>query len=244
MRQAVRKTIILISFLCLPITFCFFSPVIIVQDAAKGIISGSFVVFTVVSILSLFTGRLFCGWLCPCGGGQECMTMIRLTPVKGGWRNYIKYIVSAIWISVIVYFAVQSGGYTEFDFLNHTDNGISLITNGKSMAYPIYYVVLSLILFLTLVFGRRAFCHYLCWLAPLIIIGTKIRKQFHIPGLRLKAHKEDCIGCEKCNSVCPMSLNVYDMVQKNDMNDNECILCTACTDACPKKAIRISMKSR
>ena len=241
MRQKIRKTLLFISFICLPITLCYFSPVLIILDTAKGIISGSFVVFSVIFVLSVFFGRLFCGWLCPCGGGQECVSFIGLKRAKGGWQNYIKYFVSALWIGTIISFAIQAGGYTALDFFRHTDSGISLITQKGAMAYPMYYIVMSMILIPTLLFGRRAFCHYVCWLAPLIILGTKIQKHCNIPGVRLKAQKNHCIGCKKCDTACPMSLNVYDMVQQDHMNNNECILCNACTDACPQKAIKIGL---
>ncbi len=41
-----------------------------------------------------------------------------------------------------------------------------------------------------------------------------------------------------------MSLDVKEMVQKENMKNAECILCGECVDTCPKKAIGYSMKRR
>jgi ferredoxin-type protein NapH len=35
--------------------------------AAKGIVNGSFISFTLMFLSALFLGRLWCGWACPAG---------------------------------------------------------------------------------------------------------------------------------------------------------------------------------
>jgi len=42
------------------------------------------------------------------------------------------------------------------------------------------------------------------------------RKLLHIPGLRITGIKSNCISCKKCNKVCPMSLDVEQIVQKEN----------------------------
>jgi ferredoxin-type protein NapH len=68
MRQKIRRTILLISFLFFPITLYYFSPALIIMGAAAGIIVGSFVLFGVLFVSSLLVGRGFCGWVCPGAG--------------------------------------------------------------------------------------------------------------------------------------------------------------------------------
>ncbi len=41
-RQRLRKALILISFLFFPVTLYYFSPVLIIQGVAEGIVAGSF----------------------------------------------------------------------------------------------------------------------------------------------------------------------------------------------------------
>jgi polyferredoxin len=64
-RQKIRKGIILFSFFLFPAIFYYLSPVLIIQASSKGIINGSFVVFTLLFFSSLLLGRGYCGWLCP-----------------------------------------------------------------------------------------------------------------------------------------------------------------------------------
>ena len=102
MRQRVRKTLLVISFLLFPITIWYFSPYLIIQAASEHIMNGSFIVFVTMLILSMFFGRAWCGDLCPAGGFQECLFMCNLKPAKQGWRNKIKYVIWIIWIIAII----------------------------------------------------------------------------------------------------------------------------------------------
>lgn len=75
-RQNVRKLVLISSMLLFPITIYYFSPQLIISGALDGIIIGSFIVFLAMLISSVFLGRLFCGYLCPAGGIQECTMKI------------------------------------------------------------------------------------------------------------------------------------------------------------------------
>ena len=234
-RQRIRKTILLISFLIFPIILYYFSPYLIVMGASEGIVTGSFIVFSLMFLLSLFLGRGFCGFICPAGGLQECLTLAVDRKVKGGKLNWIKYLIWVPWISLIIVMFISSGGIKKFDFFYDTYYGISVIS---VQAYIIYYGVVGIIALLGLTIGRRAFCHYACWMAPFMIIGSKIKNKLKYPSLNLQQDKSKCVSCKLCDKKCPMSLEVNLMVQKEDMNNSECILCGECIDVCPKKAIK------
>ena len=94
-RQNIRKLLLIISLLLFPITIWYMSPYLIIQGAMEGIVSGSFIVFLCMLFGSVFFGRVFCGWLCPMGGMQECLFSVNDKVPKQGLRNYIKYV---IWI--------------------------------------------------------------------------------------------------------------------------------------------------
>jgi ferredoxin len=87
-------------------------------------------------------------------------------------------------------------------------------------------------------FGRWASCHYLCWVAPFLVIGTRIKEWLPWPSLRLRADPENCAGCETCNAGFPMNLDVREMVRGGVMRNDECILCGNCADRCPSECIR------
>ena len=233
-RQNFRKLILIISMLLFPITIWYMSPYLIIQGAMEGIVTGSFIVFLLMLFGSVFLGRFFCGWICPMGGMQECLTSVNDKKPKQGWKNNIKYIIWIVWISAVILCFIFRKHTIKIDFFYMTDHGISIT---EIYNYVIYYGVVFLILILTVLFGKRVFCHYFCWMAPFMVIGTKIRKMLHLPGLHISAEKNKCIPCKKCNNVCQMGLNVVELVNKKSDFGNECIQCGACVDNCPKKAL-------
>jgi ferredoxin-type protein NapH len=107
----------------------------------------------------------------------------------------------------------------------------------------VYYTIIALFLGMALIFGRRAGCHTICWMAAFMIIGRWIRNRVPWPALRLKAEPDKCRDCQTCTRTCPMSLEVNGMVQRADMEDGECILCGTCVDGCSQDAIRFSFSA-
>lgn len=239
LRSKIRKIMILIAFLFFPLLLYYFSPALIIQGAASGIATGSFVVFGTMLLTALFLGRAWCGWVCPAGGMQEACHMVNDKRVTGGKYNFIKYIIWVPWVSLIVYFFIKAGGISKIEFFYQTNAGISVT---DLQGYIIYYIVVLLIVLMSLAIGKRAFCHYLCWMAPFMVIGAKISRLLHLPSLRLKVDNEGCIQCKKCQQVCPMSLPVNDMVKENSLKNSECILCGSCVDACPGQVIRFGIR--
>jgi polyferredoxin len=243
LRQRIRKALVILAFLSFPITMNFFSPYVIIDGAANGIVNGSLIMFGLMFLSSLFLGRLWCGWVCPGGGMQEIVEPVNNRPVNGRKIDWIKWLIWVPWISLIVFLAVSAGGYQSVDLLYHTQGGISVAGSSDRpilFAYFIYYIVIALFVGLAIFAGRRAGCHTICWMAPFMIIGRWIRNRFGWPSLRLKADPAACADCKKCTSNCPMSLDVNAMVQIGKMENRECILCGTCVDNCSQHAIRYS----
>jgi len=238
-RQHVRKAIIIITFLLFPILIFYFSPYLIIIGAMEGIVAASMIMFFLQFVISLFLGRSPCGYFCPVGGLQECLMLANNKKAKSGKRDFIKYCIWVPWVAAIAILFVRSGGINKVDFFFHTTNGVSL---NEPFTYAIYYGVILIIVVLALTSGKRAFCHYICWMAPFMVIGTKVADFLKIPKLHLKSNKDSCINCKKCSEKCPMSLDVSNMVKNEKMKNMECILCGECIDACPKKAIVYSFK--
>ena len=235
MRQRVRKMCLLFSFLLFPITIWYFSPYLIIQAAIEHIINGSFIVFCLMFVLSLFFGRVWCGYLCPAGGLQDCVMRVNDNPAKLGKRDRIKYVIWVVWIiAVIVTFILGKNDVTINPFYM-TDHGISV---SSIYNYAIYYGVIMLLVLPALIHGRRAACHYICWMAPFMVIGSSIGKLLHFPQLHIEVEKNKCISCGKCNRACSMGLDVKKMVSDGTIAKcTECIQCGACVDECPKKVL-------
>ncbi len=80
-RQKIRKGLILFSFFLFPAIFYYLSPVLIIQASSQGIINGSFILFSLMFLSSLFLGRAYCGWVCPGVGCEEAIFAARDTKV-------------------------------------------------------------------------------------------------------------------------------------------------------------------
>jgi ferredoxin-type protein NapH len=239
-RQRIRKGLILATFLLFPIIMNYFSPYVIIDGASQGIVNGSFIVFGVMFLSSLFVGRLWCGWVCPAGGLQEAAFPVNSGRFKVGRRDWIKWFIWTPWIAAIAAAVISAGGYRRIDFFHLTESGVSVT---EPMQYANYLLVVGLFVILAVLMGRRAGCHTVCWMAPFMIIGRKIRNLAPWPSLRLAAHAESCQDCLKCTSNCPMSLDVHGMVQAERMEHSECILCGTCVDNCSSEAIRFSFSA-
>lgn len=134
---------------------------------------------------------------------------------------------------------MRAGGFHSIRPSYQTESGISVV---EPINYIVFYSVIALILVPALAIGRRAFCHYICWMAPFMVVGTKLNDLVKCPALHLKADKTRCIDCKTCTANCPMSLDVNKMVHADSMYDSEYILCGTRVDNCLNKVIEYRFK--
>jgi len=240
-RQQTRRTVLWITFLLFPVVMNFVSPYVIVDAAFQGIVNGSLIVFALLFLSSIFLGRLWCAWICPGAGLQESCFLINDKPAGGGKLDWIKWGIWVPWIVLIVLGVISAGGYRALNLLHLTETGVSV---DEPMKYITYYMVIGIILVLSLTAGRRAFCHYGCWMAPFMILGRKLRNALHTPALRLRAEPQKCIQCRRCTQACPMSLSVNEMVKAGRMEHPECILCGTCIDTCPQDVLHYAFERK
>lgn len=240
LRIKLKRTLLLFSSLLFPVTMWYFSPYLIIQGASEHIISESFIVFSCMLIFSIFLGRDWCGYLCPAGGLQECARQINESSIKTGWRKYIKFILWFIMLSTVLILLVKGNKRIRVDFFYMTDHGVSVT---EVFNYVIYYGVILILTLPALFSGRRGACYYICWMAPFMILGSKIGQKLHLPQLHMEYDTNQCISCKQCNKACPMGLDVVSMVKQRDSGQTmDCIQCGECVEACPKKVIKYKMK--
>jgi ferredoxin-type protein NapH len=238
-RQRFRRLLIYISLLAFPLTMFYFSPAMIFKGMRQGIVPGSLITFILLFLTAVVVGRAFCAWACPVAGLCEATFAVNNNPARRGWRDLIKWFIWAPWLAAVAAVAILvGGGLHSIDPFLGTYKGISV---HAPVFFIFYYLVLGIILILSLIFGRRAFCHYLCWMAPFTILGRKVRNLLKTPALQLIADASLCDVCKRCDKTCPMSLDVMNRVMAEDMEHNECILCGACVDVCHHNAVRFSL---
>jgi polyferredoxin len=203
-----------------------------IMAAARGVVAASLVTYALLFVSSLFLGRAFCGWLCPGGATQELLALAVRKPAKGGWRYAVKYVVSALWLTGLVVAAVRAGGLHRFDPAFGAGSGSA--ARSVMLRFGAYLLIVPL----GLLFGRWASCHYLCWIAPFLVLGARLRDWLRLPSLRLSANAAACKACTVCNRGCPMSLDVRSLVRVGAVKHDECVLCGNCVDHCPSGAVR------
>ena len=115
-RQRVRKLTLIISLLLFPVTLYYFSPALIINAGLGGIVNGSFIVFAALLLLSIPFGRLFCAYLCPAGGLQECAFPVNERVPVQGWRNRIKYVVWVVWLAAVYFAICKRDGFWQLIF--------------------------------------------------------------------------------------------------------------------------------
>jgi ferredoxin-type protein NapH len=239
-RQRVRKGLLFISLLLLPITLYYLSPYIITASAAEGVVNGSAVAFALMFLSSLLVGRLWCGWLCPAGALQEYAAPVnnKRTSPRLNWGKWVVWIP---WISIILLLVIRAGGYHSVNVFYMLEGGVTLT---QEFWYMMYYIVVVVLLVLAFLLGRRAACHAICWMAPFMILGRKLRNAVGWSALHLKAEKDKCIDCGICTAECTMSLDVNQMVKDGRMEHSECVLCGNCVDVCPKDVLHYAFSRR
>ena len=216
-RQTIRKAILVVSFLLLPVTLFYISPIVILMGAAEGIATGSLLVFAALAVLSLGVSRFWCGWLCPMGAWQEICSPVMKHRVDGR-RDRVKYGVTVLWLSLLAYLFIGAGGIRAVDPFYGTVNGVSITSSETLVIVGVIFLALFAAAYLL---GRRGFCRVLCPTAALMIAGRKIRNAVGWPALRLAADAGRCIGCERCTNACPMGLDVHGMVRDGKMESTE-----------------------
>ena len=226
------RTYILISLmLLLPLLATLYSPLLMVEGIKSGIITLSFLVFALWLILSLFMGRsVSCGYTCPYGALQEILGRYANKKPRSQRANKIRYLFAVLSLLIVSYSILKIGGLKGVDLLAPTGNPKLVIL------IPLFIIITGI---LSIIFGSRAFCKYLCPQGVFLTIGTKLGRKIKIPSLHLETN-HNCSNCELCNNSCPMGLDVNYMVKNDTMDDLNCILCGECVENCPKKSINYS----
>jgi ferredoxin-type protein NapH len=240
-RQKIRRAMLILTFLLVPVTIFYISPIVVMMGASEGVVTGSFLLYVALFLTSLVAGRIWCGWLCPMGACQEIASPLMRKTVKEGWRNSIKYGVTALWLAAIAFSFAGAGGLRSVDPFYGTVNGISI---SSLQVLTIVVVIFSAILAVAFIAGRRGVCHVFCPIAGIMVAGRKIRNFAGWPALVLGADGSRCIDCGKCSKKCPMGLDVHGMVRQGKMENADCILCASCADNCTEGVIRYSVNGK
>lgn len=233
-RQRIRKSLLALMFILFQyrLFHLFFSPVLAVVAASQGIVNGSLLIYALLFLGALFFGRAWCGWCCPGAALNEACSVVVRKRCRGGRGDKIKYMILAALAGVIGLMAYRAGGFHAVEPFFGVDRRSHLQDIFLLFGAVVFIVPLALLL------GRFANCRYLCWVAPIMILGTRIKEKFRLPSLHLVSNPVACRDCGMCDQHCPKSLPVAAMVRSGRLENAECILCGNCIDHCATGAIR------
>ncbi|MFX1392958.1 MAG: 4Fe-4S binding protein [Promethearchaeota archaeon] len=214
MTKKMRIILLSISFLCGGILFGGFPNVIFLTGLT----------FLILGISFLF-GRVFCGYVCPLGAGQELLSIVRFktdlinTRESKKKNKLMKNLVR--WTFFVGFFiSILILGFELMIPLNPL-NGFLFLW------FPFNYLFLIALIFLfiimiTSIFVYRPFCRYICPFGAIMsLIG-----RFSIIKIR---RTDACLDCGLCEKICP-TLEGFQKSRKG-----ECYLCCRCIDFCSKQ---------
>ena len=186
------------------------------------------VLMTLVFVLAILFGPVFCGWFCPFGSLQEWLGKLgfrifgrrfnHMVPQKiDRVLRYLRYGV----LGMVVYMTAKTGllmfqdvdpYYALFNFYS------------GEVAIPALIVLVAVVILSF--FVERPFCKYACPYGALL----GLTNLFRIFGIRRKS--SSCISCKACDRACPMNIPVS---QSGTVRNPQCISCMKCTseNACP-----------
>ena len=172
-RQRVRLTVLLGSFALFQsfrLVHLLFSPVLLLLAAGHGVVGGSMILYGALFASSLLLGRAFCGWACPGCGLQELVALKVRRPVRSRLAGRVKWAIAAALFGATSVLAARAGGLRSVDPLfgtrsTSTAQGVLLLSG--------HIVVIA---GFALALGRWASCRAVCWIAPLLVVGTRVAR--------------------------------------------------------------------
>jgi ferredoxin-type protein NapH len=187
-----------------------------------------------VLLAGVLVGRLLCGWVCPFGLLQDLLHKIPSIKITmPHWTVYAKYVLLFLMVLLTPYLWGESTLLSFCRICPAATLQVSLptvISTGFSsfqMATLVRWSVLVAILALAVV-SARSFCKVLC---PL---GALLAPLNYLSFWAIKAPRETCLDCKKCDRACSMDIQPSVRIARNvPVNrDAECIVCHECQTAC------------
>lgn len=194
----------------------------------KKIHASSVILMSIIFLLAILFGSVFCGWVCPLGTMQEWVGKLgsklsakkynHFVPIKADKvLRYIRYIV----LGWVIFVTARSGTL----LFSNIDPYNALFTFWSEEVSVPALIILATTLILAL-FVERPWCKYACPYGALLGLTNKFRI------FKIRRAAGTCINCGKCTGSCPMNIQID---QKEKITDLQCISCLECTSekSCP-----------
>lgn len=167
-------------------------------------------------ILALIFGRIYCGYICPMNTLMIPTDWIA-KKLKVQTNKSPKWIQSGkiAWVAIFISLAVML---------------FAKRIMGRNIPILLIWLVISVVI--TLRYKPSVFHNLICPFGPLQRIFGKFAR------FSENVDKEGCIGCYKCEKVCPSeAILVNEEDKKAEINTSLCHQCTNCVQVCPTDTI-------
>jgi len=200
----------------------------------------------IISLITIFIGRFFCGWLCAFGSMGDAIYAIRRVLFKKTKTipekmekvlKTVKYllllgIIAFIWGMQIITIPMGVNPWDLFGMLSSFTNlpTLSILLDG--------WVVAGILLFGIMIgsfFVERFFCRYLCPLGAYFSLLSRFRL------FAISKPRENCGKCTLCTKKCSMGI---DLRKVDNVTDGECIHCMECESNCPKDNVKLVISGK
>lgn len=172
------------------------------------------IIFIISAIASAGFGRFYCGWICPMDSLSRPLIWLknRLSLNGLGVPDILRS--KKLRYSIVLFF---------FGTM------ITLRVLDKQLPVLLVMTVIG-VAFMT-VFDEELFHRYLC---P---YGTILSFVSRSPGCGMGVDTRECIGCGKCQNVCPSRTIETLNSEKRQVKNRECLKCFKCQEVCPVDCI-------
>jgi polyferredoxin len=201
-------------------------------------------VIGILGVVGSAVGRMACGWICPFGFLQDAIYKVPSRKFEiPRLFTYFKYLVLAVMVVALPLIVIDSYGFGHVWFCKYLcpagtlEAGIPMISLDPSLRTAIgaqFWLKISILAFFLIIMvpTRRPFCRTTCPLGAIFSFFNRVSI------LRLKV-SSDCITCNRCYKICPMSIKIYE-----DPDNKDCIRCLDCVKVCPVNAISYHVAGR
>lgn len=176
----------------------------------------SILLITILIILTLIFGRIYCSSFCPLGILQEIFSLI-IKPESNSKKSYfVKYIICLITLGALI------GGSA---LLIRYIDPYSIF--GSAITLSIYGIAGIIVILALVFFKNRFFCTNICPVGTILGLISKV-------SLKKIYMNEECVSCGMCAKNCPAGCINH---KEKTVNNETCLKCFKCVSLCPKNAI-------